>query len=271
MHNLNACVHLGNVREYEHRTVKCLQYLRAGRMVMQQSLNELFRPDLRSVEGVDEPIDRNEVLRYLGYPEGVAPNERIAGILDDWIDQASRIAAPRAIYRVLPVVDKNRKSLRVETTAGFTEFRGAIGEYLGPSLSIAVFIATAGPQVERLASKLLREGDDLGAMVLNAVGAERAEAAEAVVIRQLREMAGPAGLAPTLPYSPGYCGMKLVEQRKLFSLLDTQWVGVTLTPDCLMQPIKSVSGLIGLGLAADVVTTGSSCDRCEHHNCNMRR
>lgn len=240
-------------------------------MVMQESLNELSNTQPRFVERVDEPIDRNEILRYLGYPEGVTPNQRIAGMLDGWIEQASRIAAPRAVYRVLPVVDKDRKSLRVETAAGFTEFRGAIGEFLGSSLSIAVFIATAGPQVERLASTLLREQDDLGAMVLNAVGAERAEAAEAVVLRQLREMAGPAGLAPTLPYSPGYCGMKLVEQRKLFSLFDTQWVGVTLTPDCLMQPIKSVSGLVGLGLAADVVNFGSPCDRCEHHNCNMRR
>jgi len=240
-------------------------------MVMQESLNELSNTQPRFVERVDEPIDRNEILRYLGYPEGVTPNQRIAGMLDGWIEQASRIAAPRAVYRVLPVVDKDRKSLRVETAAGFTEFRGAIGEFLGSSLSIALFIATAGPQVERLASTLLREQDDLGAMVLNAVGAERAEAAEAVVLRQLREMAGPAGMAPTLPYSPGYCGMKLVEQRKLFSLFDTQWVGVTLTPDCLMQPIKSVSGLVGLGLAADVVNFGSPCDRCEHHNCNMRR
>lgn len=108
-------------------------------------------------------------------------------------------------------------------------------------------------------------------MILNAIGAERAEAAEAVVIRQLREAAQPAGLAPTLPYSPGYCGMKLVEQRKLFSLFDTQRVGVTLTPECLMQPIKSVSGLVGLGLAEDVVAFGSPCDRCELQNCNMRR
>jgi hypothetical protein len=240
-------------------------------MVTQKPLSELFHPEPRFVDRVDEPIDRFEVLRYLGYPEGVAPNARITGILDHWIDEASRIATPRAIYRVLPVIDKDRKSLRVETAAGLTEFRGAIGEFLDSSLSIAVFIATAGPQVEQLASKLLREHDDLGAMILNAIGAERAEAAEAVVIRQLREAAQPAGMAPTLPYSPGYCGMKLVEQRKLFSLFDTQRVGVTLTPECLMQPIKSVSGLVGLGLAEDVVAFGSPCDRCELQNCNMRR
>ena len=52
-------------------------------------------------------------------------------------------------------------------------------------------------------------------MVLNAVGAERAEAAEAVVIDQLRQQSREAGLAPTLPYSPGYCGMPLTEQKKI--------------------------------------------------------
>ena len=108
-------------------------------------------------------------------------------------------------------------------------------------------------------------------MILNAVGAERAEAAEAKMIDQLREQASAFNLVPTLPYSPGYCGMKLTEQRKLFSLFDGEDVGVTLTPDCLMQPIKSVSGLIGLGRPEDMASSARPCERCELENCNMRR
>ncbi len=108
-------------------------------------------------------------------------------------------------------------------------------------------------------------------MVLNAVGAERAEAAEVAAIDQLRELASAFNLVPTLPYSPGYCGMKLTEQQKLFSLFNGEDVGVTLTADCLMQPVKSVSGLIGLGRPDDVVTLGSPCERCKQENCNMRR
>lgn len=240
-------------------------------MVASPQLRELFPPIPRYVNRVDEAIDRSEVLRYLGYPAGVTPNPRIAAILDPLIDEGSQLAAPRAVYRVLPVAGIDRRSLRVETPTGITEFHGAIGEFLGASLGIAVFIATAGPRVERRASELLRQHDDLGAMVLNAVGAERAEAAEAIVIQQLRATCQNAGLAPTLPYSPGYCGMKLVEQRNVFSLFAGLDTGVTLTPHCLMQPIKSVSGLIGLGLAENVQAFGSPCDRCDAHNCNMRR
>lgn len=230
-----------------------------------------FSPTPRVIDRVDEPIDASEVLRYLGYPEGVRPRPHIAKTVDTWIEQAHELAEPRATYWMLPVVEKDRRRLCVQSPAGTTEFRGAIGEFLGAAQAVGVFIATAGPRVERRASELMRKGDELGAMVLNAVGAERAEAAEAVVIAELRQAIRPSGLAPTLPYSPGYCGMALGEQQKLFALLDGGAVGVSLTAKCLMRPIKSVSGLIGLGPAPDVAAYGSPCDRCELHNCNMRR
>ncbi len=74
-----------------------------------------------------------------------------------------------------------------------------------------------------------------------------------------------------MPYSPGYCGMPLTEQTKLFGLFDPENVGVRLSSDCLMRPLKSVSGLIGLGPAEDVKEFGSPCDRCELRGCAMRR
>jgi hypothetical protein len=236
-----------------------------------QTPHEPLKAEPRVIDRVDEAVDWDEVLRYLGYPAGVSPSDRIESVLDRWIAEASLLAAPRATYLVLPVEHKDRKCLRVRSVTGITEFRGAIGEFLGISRSVAAFISTAGPDVESLATELLRNKDDLAAMIVSAVGAERAEAAEAEVLSQLREEFRPVGLAPTLPYSPGYCGMALTEQTKLFSLFRDHDVGVTLTSDCLMQPIKSISGLIGLGLATDVEEFSSPCDRCEMYNCNMRR
>jgi cobalamin-dependent methionine synthase I len=117
----------------------------------------------------------------------------------------------------------------------------------------------------------MQQDDELAAMIVNAVGAERAEAAEAKILERLREQAGEFGFCPTLPYSPGYCGMALSEQRTLFDLFRDFDVGVTLSDSCLMQPLKSVSGLIGLGPSERVQESGSPCDRCELYNCAMRR
>lgn len=239
------------------------------------SKNNLFELEPRVIARVDEAIDRLEVLRYLGYPVDVTPRKQIADIINHWLVEAERLAAPQAIYLVKPVIELDRRRLCVQTAIGVTEFKGAIGEFLGNSHSVAAFIATAGRALEQRASELLKESDNFGAMILNAVGAERAEAAEAVVINQLREQALSVGLAPTLPYSPGYCGMSLTEQQKLFSLfggeINSETIGVTLTSDCLMQPIKTVSGLIGLGEGNDAVTLSSPCERCELKSCNMRR
>jgi len=226
---------------------------------------------LHRVDQVPACVDLGEVLRYLGYPVGVEPNSHLQTILDDWVSETSRRAIPRAVYIVLPVTQLRPRSLRLRTPAGDAEFHGAIGEFLGASECVAAFIATAGPEVERLASELMQRGDPLAAMIVNAVGAERAEAAEAMVIEQLREQAQKCAFAPTLPYSPGYCGMALTEQRTLFSLFGDYDVGVTLTDSCLMRPLKSVSGLIGLGPAERVRAFGSPCDRCELYNCAMRR
>ena len=225
----------------------------------------------QAVGNVTEPVDEDEVLRYLGYPAGRAPNPRIRELLDHWSAEAARRAAPRAAYVVLPVLEKDRKRLRVDSAQGEAEFRGAIGEFLGVAQLIVAFVATAGPGVEGLASELMAQGDELAAMIVNAVGAERAEAAEAAVIERVREQVRPIHFAPTLPYSPGYCGMALTEQRTLFELLGAAPAGVTLTSSCLMRPLKSVSGLIGLAPAVEVQADGSPCDRCELHNCNMRR
>lgn len=224
------------------------------------------------VDDVPGQVDRGEVLRYLGYPEGVEPAKRLASALDEWIAEAGVRATPRATYIVLPVTDLSNRRLKLLTLDGQeTTFNGAIGEFLGAAEYVGVFIATAGPGVEQLATELMDQGDPLAGMIVNAVGAERAEAAESVVIDQLRESAREHDFAPTLPYSPGYCGMGLVEQRTLFGLFGKTDVGVTLTDSCLMQPLKSVSGLIGLGPMDRVQAFGSPCDRCELYNCSMRR
>ena len=146
--------------------------------VRRSTTDELFELEPRVIDRVDEPVDRLEVLRYLGYPVDVTPKDSIGNIIDHWIEQAHQFATPRATYLVRPVTELAPRQLCVQSSLGVVEFKGAIGEYLGASQSVAAFIATAGPAVERRASELLQEGDSLGAMILNAIGAERAEAAD---------------------------------------------------------------------------------------------
>lgn len=223
------------------------------------------------IEAIEGVVDRAEVLRYLGYPADAQPNAGTQEVLNEAIAAAARLARPRGVFAVFPVLSATKRRLRLSAAHGETEFQGAIGEFLGPVNYVAAFIATAGPAIEHQARQFQGEGDHLSAMIFDAVGSERAEAAEAEIRRRLHEHIAPAGFDLTLPYSPGYCGMALTEQTKLFQLLSGNTVGVSLTPACLMQPIKSISGLIGIGPATETRERGSPCDRCELWTCNMRR
>jgi cobalamin-dependent methionine synthase I len=65
--------------------------------------------------------------------------------------------------------------------------------------------------------------------------------------------------------------MDLAEQRKLFQLARAESAGISLLPSLLMEPLKSVSGIVGLGPRSAVGTTLTPCDRCPLIGCHMRR
>ena len=66
-------------------------------------------------------------------------------------------------------------------------------------------------------------------------------------------------------YSPGYCGWDVAQQKELFSLFTSVFDFVRLGDSCLMNPIKSVSGIIGIG--KDVKYNNYTCRICDSHNC----
>jgi hypothetical protein len=76
------------------------------------------------------------------------------------------------------------------------------------------------------------------------------------------------GLNATNRYSPGYCNWSVAEQNKLFSFFPDEFCGVTLSDSNLMTPIKSISGIIGLG--KDVEYKEYLCDHCGIKDCTHR-
>ncbi len=61
-------------------------------------------------------------------------------------------------------------------------------------------------------------------------------------------VSGSAGRAQAgtvfLRYSPGYCGWDITGQRQLFRALRPEDIGITLRESCLMEPLKSISGVL---------------------------
>jgi len=69
-------------------------------------------------------------------------------------------------------------------------------------------------------------------------------------------------------YSPGYCNWSVSEQQKLFSFFPYNFCNVQLNNSSLMKPIKSISGVIGLG--KDVKYSEYLCDKCGIKDCTQK-
>jgi len=131
--------------------------------------------------------------------------------------------------------------------------------------SIAVFLCTLGNEITRKSRELINAGEPLKGYVYDTFGSIAVEAAMDLIQEELRMKSSLSGLKITNRYSPGYCGWNISEQEKIFSLLPDKFCGVELTDSCLMLPVKSVSGIIGIG--KNVKYDSYTCNLCDMEKC----
>ena len=212
------------------------------------------------------PASAAEIYRYLGYPHEAVPAPRMAERIAQVVAEADPWLRPRGTYALYAVSERTAHSLKLDDTT----ISGNIGEFLDQADRVAVFVVTVGKEISHLAESVAKNGNALSAWVVDAVGSWAAEgAADALMLRIRRHLHEGEDL--TLRYSPGYCGMDIGQQRKLFQLMQADAVGVRLMPSLLMHPLKSISGLVGLAPKEAVSRFHSPCDICPLVGCHMRR
>jgi cobalamin-dependent methionine synthase I len=153
-----------------------------------------------------------------------------------------------------------------ELVLGDITIRGQVSRFLKGASEVVAFLVTVGSDITELSQQAHREGDIVRSWTFDALGSFAVEAAAETLSRRLKAM---GSVSPR--YSPGYCGMDLTTQRELFGLFDAKRVRVSLLPSLLMQPMKSISGLLGLGPQGRFVEGDYPCKRCAKVNCSMRR
>lgn len=144
-----------------------------------------------------------------------------------------------------------------------------IASYMKEASALAVFVCTAGSFFTDLANEYLKQGDLPEAFIADAIGSVTVENAMDRIEQALETEMNLQELKISNRYSPGYCEWHVSGQQALFSLIDDNHTGVTLTASCLMQPIKSVSGIIGIG--ADMQKRPYGCNICHSSTCVYRR
>jgi cobalamin-dependent methionine synthase I len=130
-------------------------------------------------------------------------------------------------------------------------------------------VCTAGKTISERSVKLLKGEDPVLGYVYDVMGSAIADAAGDRMQLFLKQESELSGERITNRYSPGYCQWNVSDQHKLFALFPGSPSGVILTPSALMLPVKSISGVIGIG--RNVKYRDYQCDLCTSENCIYRK
>ena len=211
-------------------------------------------------------LDREELLRHLGYRGPSAVGRHPPEAVERELVRGRPLLQPKGVYAVHPVEQLRSQ----EIVLGGTQISGQVASFVAGADRIAVFVVSVGLPITTAARAAAATGDMLASWTLDVLGSCAAEAATRALAQHVRERFRATG-SVSQRFSPGYCGMPLSAQSSLFRLVAADVIGVSLEPSMLMQPIKSVSGLLGIGAEGAFAPGASVCDLCGDSDCAMRR
>lgn len=217
----------------------------------------------------DLGLSFSDLEKLLDYESGCTP-EPVSQIAKGLLKQSAEICDIRGGYQVFNQVGMDKKEHHFFTINKVPFYAGKIVvQQLFKSELLALFVCTAGDTIEKLSKQLMSQGQLLEGYITDLIGSMVVESAMDKIQDRLKLTMQEQGLHISNRYSPGYCGWETEEQAKLFELLPHKVCGISLNESCLMLPIKSVSGVIGIG--REIQYTEYSCTLCDMSHCIYRK
>jgi hypothetical protein len=204
----------------------------------------------------------------MGYKQGEA-HETISELISVVLKESETICNIKAEYAIFDNVHFNDSGKTVEINNLVFTIKKIIYGQIKKSESIAVFLCTAGEEIGIRSKMAMKDGDLLRGYIYDVIGSEIAEAAADRMQDELEKTMISSATRITNRYSPGYCDWDVAEQHKLFKLMPHNFCNIRLNESALMDPVKSVSGFIGIG--KNVKRNPYTCNLCNMKDCIYRR
>ena len=213
-------------------------------------------------------INPSELYEQMGYGQSI-PDEAILQEIDKVLREVKSFLKPSFCYFVkYGALDLEQYTLTIEDTT--LSVGKIIARQLRGSEAYSFFVCTAGMDFEDYQRELMRKGDMVRVFIADALGSVIAEKAADRMEESLQMNIDKLGWKHTNRFSPGYCSWHVSQQQLLFPLFGTpEPCGVHLSDSSLMTPIKSVSGVIGVG--PNVRHLDYTCGLCDFDKCFKKR
>ena len=226
-------------------------------------INKVFQFDFNDLN-----LSSSQIETVIGYREG-EDRGLVTNLIEEILSECHKICNIKAEYRLYNDVQFDNITKSISINNIIFQVKKIVFAQLKKSNSVALFLCTAGAEIGILSRKTMQERDFLKGYIYDVIGSEIVEAAADLMQAYLESEMILTGKRITSRYSPGYCGWDVAEQYNLFRLVPDNYCGIHLTPSALMDPMKSISGIIGIG--ENVKRNPYTCRMCEMSDCIYRR
>ncbi|MEA5084415.1 MAG: methionine synthase [Lachnospiraceae bacterium] len=219
------------------------------------------------MEKILRDINKNEVLKYLGYKGGKI-DESTFTMINDAMEKVLETAVPRYTYKVLDI--EKTDGIILKGTM-FVPQGEDIAELLSSCEKCVMMAATLGVEFEIMLRKA-QITDMAKAVTLDSCGSSAIENICNNVEKIIEDKWGKEGWFLTDRFSPGYGDMPIEQQRDFCMVLETpKKIGINVNAGGMLVPSKSVTAIIGLSKTQQAKRK-KGCEYCNNFmNCQFRK
>ncbi len=220
----------------------------------------------------DLALDADKVLWGQGADPAVirARRPKLAAMAERVIEEGRPLLESAVVYERFQVTELRHERLGLRCLPSPAERQGnrqagslagpLIARHVGSAQEVVVAVCTVGERLSAFSSMQINS-DAVRGLALDGLASAAAETLAEAMCGRIEAMAAERGLQTSIPLNPGMIDWPLMDgQQQIFDLVDPRTIGVSLTASGLMQPIKSVSLVVGLG--RELGQAGRSCDYC---------
>ena len=216
----------------------------------------------------DLKLTVSQIESVMGYKHGES-QEPVSDLISEILKELEPVSNIKAEYRIFENIKFNESDKTVEVGSEVFNIKKIIFGQIKKSESAGLFLCTAGAESGIRSRKSMNTGDLLRGYVYDTIGSEIVETAADLMQDDFENEMISAGKKITNRFSPGYCGWDVAEQHKLFRLMKDNFCGIKVNSSALMNPEKSISGIIGIGEA--VKRNPYTCSVCDMKDCLYRK
>jgi len=216
--------------------------------------------------------DKIAVLKSQGIPPDIKLPEKINMLFINALDIFMRTCHPAGIISEISI-SQFEEIYRGE---GRNDTPAPVEEIFPKAKRLALFAVTVGEELSRRINELFDSNDFALGSMLDAAASEATEMAGIYIEQYYKNTLvrnnDISDDNAVMRYSPGYCGWHISGQKRLFEYLHPEEIGIALNKSFLMQPLKSISGVMIAGPREihEFEIAYPFCRRCKTLGCRER-